>query len=63
MVKSKAFDLIKFSLLFRKMLTARLSLIFLRLIIYVFVNQFCNVKWNNKIQVLLSKTVLDRERF
>ena len=49
MDKLKAFDLIKFSLLFRKMLTARLSLIFLRLIIYVYVNQFCNVKWNNKI--------------
>ena len=48
MDKSKAFDLTKFSLLFRKMLAARLSLIFLRLIIFVYVNQFCNVKWNNQ---------------
>ena len=48
MDKSKAFDLTKFSLLFQKMFSARLSRIFLRLIIFVYVNQFCNVRWNNQ---------------
>ena len=48
MDKSKAFDLTKFSLLFRNIFSARLSMIFLRLIIFIYVNQFCNVRWNNE---------------
>ena len=46
--KSKAFDLTKFSILFRKMLQAKLSTIVLRLIIYIYISQYCNVRWNNE---------------
>jgi hypothetical protein len=46
--KSKAFDLCKFSILFRKMM-GKISLIFLRLIIFMYLNQFCNVNFNNEI--------------
>ena len=48
MDKSKAFDLCKFSILFRKMLK-NLSLVFLRIIIFMYVNQFSNVRWNSTI--------------
>ena len=48
MDKSKAFDLTKFSILFRKMFEAKLSMIFLRLIIFTYISQFCNVRWNNQ---------------
>ena len=48
MDKSKAFDLTKFSILFRKMLKAKLSTIVLRLIIYIYISQYCNVRWNNE---------------
>ena len=48
MHKSKAFDLTKFSILFRKMLKAKLSTIVLRLIIYIYISQYCNVRWNNE---------------
>ena len=45
--KSKAFDMCKFSVLFRKMMV--ISLVFLRLIIYMYVHQFCNVFYNNQV--------------
>jgi hypothetical protein len=45
--KTKAFDLCKFSVLFRKMIK-NLSLIFLRLVIFMYVNQFCNVRWGTE---------------
>ena len=48
MDKSKAFDVCKFSVLFRKMMK-KMSLIFLRLIIFMYVNQFSNVRWNNEL--------------
>ena len=48
MDKSKAFDLCKFSTLFRKMMK-NLSLVFLRLIIFMYVHQFSNVRWNNEV--------------
>ena len=46
--KSKAFDLCQFSILFRKMMKT-ISLIFLRIIIFSYLNQFCNINFNNKI--------------
>ena len=46
--KSKAFDLCQFSILFSKMIKT-LSLVFLRLIIFSYLNQFCNVRFNNEI--------------
>ena len=48
MDKSKAFDLCQFSVLFRKMLR-NLSLVFLRLIIYMYIHQFCNVLWGSQV--------------
>ena len=48
MDKSKAFDLCKFSILFRKMFK-KLSHIFLRLIIFIYVHQFSNISWNSQI--------------
>ena len=48
MDKSKAFDLCKFSILFRKMFK-KLSHIFLRLIIFIYVHQFSNISWNFQI--------------
>ena len=48
MDKSKAFDLCQFSTLFRKMMK-KISLVFVCLIIFMYVNQFYNVRWNSKI--------------
>ena len=48
MDKSKAFDLCQFSTLFRKMMK-KISLVFVRLIIFMYVNQFSNVRWNSEI--------------
>ena len=48
MDKSKAFDLCQFSVLFRKMMR-NLSLVFLRLIIFMYINQFCNVRWGSEV--------------
>ena len=42
--KSKAFDLCKFSVLFSKMMKT-VSLVFLRLIIFRYLNQFCNISF------------------
>ena len=43
---SKAFDLIMHSLLFKKLLDAGLTVIFIRLLIFIYVNQFANVYWD-----------------
>ena len=43
---TKAFDLVKHSLLFTKLMHAGLPLIFLRLLVYVYLKQYANVKWN-----------------
>ena len=43
---TKAFDLVRFSTMFRKILCAGLSLIFVRLLIFIYANQFANVRWN-----------------
>lgn len=48
MDKSKAFDLCKFSTLFHKMMK-KISLVFLRIIIFMYVHQFSNVRWNNEL--------------
>ena len=44
---SKAFDLCKFSIRFRKMMV--ISIVFLRLIIYFYITQFCNVIYDNEV--------------
>ena len=48
MDKSKAFDVCKFSLLFHKM-SLKLSPIFLRLIIFMYIKQFSNVRFGGEV--------------
>ena len=43
---TKAFDLVRHSTMFKKIMTAGLSLIFVRLLIFIYINQFANVRWN-----------------
>ena len=43
---TKAFDLVKHSLLFKKLISAGLSVIFVRLLLFIYMNQFANVRWN-----------------
>ena len=51
---TKAFDLVKHSLLFRKLLEAGLPAIFIRLLIFIYINQFANVKWDGTFSSLFS---------
>ena len=44
---TKAFDLIKHSLLFKKLLQEGLSKIFLRILIIIYTFQYANVRWNS----------------
>ena len=46
---TKAFDVTVHSLLFTKMLKAGLSAIFLRLLIFIYTEQFANVRWNGEL--------------
>ena len=48
MDKSKAFDMCKFSILFNKLFN-RISHIFLRIIMFIYMNQFSNVRWNSEV--------------
>ena len=43
---TKAFDLVKHSLMFKKLLDAGLPAIFVRLLIFIYMNQFANVRWD-----------------
>ena len=51
---SKAFDLVRHGLLFRKLLEAGIPPIILRLLLFIYVNQFANVKWNNSVSEIFS---------
>ena len=42
---TKAFDLVKHSLMFKKVIKAGLSIIFVRLIVFIYMNQMANVRW------------------
>ena len=53
---TKAFDLVKHSILFRKFLQAGLSPIFIRLLIFIYINQFANINWNNQFSSIFSMT-------
>ena len=46
---SKAFDMTVHSILFSKMLKAGLNAIFIRLLIFIYSEQFANVRWNGQI--------------
>ena len=43
---SKAFDMVKWTQLFNKLLDQRISPVFLRLIMFIYRNQHCDVRWN-----------------
>ena len=51
---TKAFDVTVHSKLFTKMLKAGLSTIFLRLLIFIYTEQFANVRWNDEISSIFS---------
>ena len=53
---SKAFDLVKHSILFKKFLKAGLSAVFIRLLIFIYINQFANIRWNNQLSSSFSMT-------
>ena len=46
---TKAFDLVKFSVLFGKLVSKNLPLIFIRLLLYMYINQSANVRWNGEL--------------
>ena len=43
---SKAFDTVKHSVLFNKLMKIGIPYIFLRLLLFIYMNQYANVKWN-----------------
>ena len=51
---TKAFDVTMHSLLFTKMLKAGLSAIFVRLLIFIYTEQFANVRWNSQLSSVFS---------
>ena len=51
---TKAFDLVKHSLLFRKLLKAGLSLIFVRMVLLIYIMQTANVRWNGQVSSIFS---------
>ena len=48
MYLSKAFDMIVWVVLFRELLNKGIAVIFLRVILSLYKNQTCDVRWNNK---------------
>ena len=46
---AKAFDLVKHSLLFRKLLSAGLPPIFIRVLLFIYTMQYANVRWNGEV--------------
>ena len=53
---TKAFDLVKHSILFKKFLCAGLSPIFIRLLIFIYMNQYANIRWNSCFSSIFSMT-------
>ena len=53
---TKAFDLTLHSLLFKKMVDAGFSVIFVRLFMYIYMNQVANVRWNGELSSFFSMT-------
>ena len=46
---TKAFDLVKHSLLFRKLLSAGLPPIFIRVLLFIYSMQYANSRWNEEV--------------
>ena len=53
---TKAFDLVKHSILFKKFLKAGLPVIFIRVLIFIYINQYANINWNNSFSTIFSMT-------
>ena len=53
---TKAFDLTLHSLLFKKMLAAGFPAVFIRLFIFIYVNQTANVRWNSELSTAFPMT-------
>ena len=53
---TKAFDLTLHSLLFKKMVKAGFSVIFIRLFIFIYINQTANVRWNGEFSSVFPMT-------
>jgi hypothetical protein len=51
---TKAYDLVKHSLLFKKLLVAGLSVIFVRLLLFIYIMQFANVRWNGEFSAVFT---------
>ena len=51
---TKAFDLVKHSFLFKNLISAGLSTIFVRLLLYIYMNQYANVRWNGSFSSIFS---------
>ena len=51
---TKAFDLVRHSLLFKKLISAGLSVIFVRLLLFIYMKQYANVRWNGSYSSLFS---------
>lgn len=51
---TKAFDLVRHSLLFRKIVDSFFPLIFIRLFIYIYSFQYANVRWNSNLSDIFS---------
>ena len=51
---TKAFDLVRHSSLFRKLIQAGLSIIFVRLLLFVYTMQYANVQWNGQVSDFFS---------
>ena len=45
---TKAFDLVKHSILFKQLLVKGLSVIFIQLLLFIYMVQYANVKWNGE---------------
>ena len=54
MNKTNAFDLVRHSLLFKKLVAAGLSVIFVRLLLFIYMNQYANVRWNGSLSDIFS---------
>ena len=51
---TKAFNLVRHSSLFRKLIQAGLSIIFVRLLLFVYTMQFANVRWNGQVSEMFA---------
>ena len=51
---SKAFDLVRHSILFKKLIKAGIPLIFVRLLLFIYMLQFANVKWQDSFSSIFS---------